>query len=1557
MARLNLKKWKNQETLNARDYVYEREKIIDDIELVKAYELDDLADVVIGLEPEEISGGDVLRYDDGTETWRRSNQLTTHVADTSNPHAVTKTQVGLGNVDNTSDLNKPISTATQDALDTKEPANANIQAHITNTNNPHVVTKTQVGLGNADNTSDLDKPVSTAQQTALNLKVDTSLLGVNNGVATLDEQGKILVAQLPNSVFDSLYFFGVITTNTNLNTLADAAINHATTRSPIGYYWVVTATSAVISADSAVQFGTNFYTQSAFVPAEEGSSISVASHTLEVGDWIVITGLSNEGTSASPYAVSFAVVNNTYELASSSVDGIVRLSNTTTISSSTTGNQVVTQGVLGGLIGTAANTIAAGVHTHVKSDITDFTHTHPISDVVNLQTELDTVGQVANNNTKLGFEALNSVTTGSSNTANGYQALRLNTTGINNTAVGSKALEKNTSILNTAVGSNSLRDNTSGLSNSSIGASALQANTTGGSNNAFGASSLRGNTAGSSNNAIGNDSGRFIANGSTANSTGTNSIFIGESTKALDNGQTNQIVIGHDATGLGSNTVVLGNDSITTTALKGNTNISGNLTVNGSSNIGQVAGVNTKLGFEALNNVTAGDRFSTAVGYFALRNNTTGLNNTAYGVSGLRETTTGSSNTAIGRDAIGENTTGSNNTASGYQAGRYIANGSTANQTSSNSVFIGSDTKALANGQTNQIVIGFNATGKGSNTVQLGNSSVTAGYIGDEKIATQTDLDNKFDQLVFSIYEPIAALNGLTLNEVFDNSNLLKGNSFVTLSGGINITYNNLQLNFDSSTTSFNVVGYSVNYFTLSGNDFYIRFNVDNAPTGAQIQYSFGNGTKYTVQGSYTTPFVFSSLRPNWTRSNRLSFEFWSNNVIGSNQFSQMYILDLTTLGLTSLTQEQLDLYFDLYTKLRPTEVAENTTHTQTESIKTVPVGTLESTVDNFEADGLTLVNSVVNGDFSNGTTDWTAVSTPTVSVSNNILTLSNPDGTANRRIQQSFSTAIGDVWFYYLKAKLNSGDGDLISFFDGAGYSTTNLTSSYSDVFGKTVGATSTTIFFQIGVNANVGEISVDGNAGVFAINMTALGIASYTEAQMLDLVRSGYFDGIANVEKPSVTAVGKNLFDINKPITDYTRTITNTTGTITIDLNANSITTTTNNVTSGWGILYELEPNTQYFINASVSGDAQLRAVNADFTAFLDNGAGLITTNSTGLTNIYFRHPTVGTATFTNIQLELGSTATTYEPYKSSTLTIDTELRSLPNGVRDRVYEQNGEVWLEKRVEERVLQAGDIDSVSPVGSVVQARVLNGVVINGTYNTIDGKTILDGYIETATRNTTAPYDKYIHSETAFGIFNALYVTFPSGTTLAQAQADLAGTVVQYQLATPQLINLTQEGKVDGELAVYENGTIYNTSDTFHADISFDVASNRSAQITGLLESASYQAKQIDTKANKVQEDWIEPTLLNGWVNLGGDFATAGYMKDEFGFVHIKGVIKDGTATADIQLFLLPNGYRPSQNLFLPIISNNTIGAVLIGVGGEVLLRSGNNSFVDLSSISFRVEE
>jgi hypothetical protein len=82
---------------------------------------------------------------------------------------VTKDHVGLANADNTSDADKPVSTAAQTALDLKAPL-----ANPTFTGTVSGVTKSHVGLGNLDNTSDANKPVSTATQTALDAKASLS---------------------------------------------------------------------------------------------------------------------------------------------------------------------------------------------------------------------------------------------------------------------------------------------------------------------------------------------------------------------------------------------------------------------------------------------------------------------------------------------------------------------------------------------------------------------------------------------------------------------------------------------------------------------------------------------------------------------------------------------------------------------------------------------------------------------------------------------------------------------------------------------------------------------------------------------------------------------------------------------------------------------------------------------------------------------------------------------------------------------------------------------------------------------------------------------------------------------------------------------------------------------------------------------------------------------------------------------------------------------------------------------------------------------------------------
>ncbi|SFD94146.1 hypothetical protein [Flavobacterium phragmitis] len=159
---------------------------------------------------------------------------------------------------------------------------------------------------------------------------------------------------------------------------------------------------------------------------------------------------------------------------------------------------------------------------------------------------------------------------------------------------------------------------------------------------------------------------------------------------------------------------------------------------NGKGNVGS----NLSYGDQSLKSITTGSN-NIAVGYSALSSLNTGAVNIGFGHFVLGSLTSGSSNMGIGTSALQGIVDGNNNLGLGFGAGRfYGATGSNANTSTTNCLFIGTGTRPLTNTSTNEIIIGTNTLGNGSNTVTIGNSTTTSNYFTGTVTAANPTLPN-----------------------------------------------------------------------------------------------------------------------------------------------------------------------------------------------------------------------------------------------------------------------------------------------------------------------------------------------------------------------------------------------------------------------------------------------------------------------------------------------------------------------------------------------------------------------------------------------------------------------------------------------------------------------------------------------------------------------------------------------------------------------------------------------------------------------------------------------
>lgn len=577
-----------------------------------------------------------------------------------------KSILSLDQLNNTSDEAKPISIATQAALDTKVSTStlsstlatkvateifsttiatkANISDLVLKApiNSPTFtgmvsgISKEMIGLSNVDNTADTAKPISILTQASLDTKVSTSTFtttvalkenAANKSTAIDLGGGATSDVLFPTQKAVKSYVDGQINsggvTDGGITTikLADLAVTNDKLASGISKSKVGLAN--VENTALSTWRGTNTINTIGTITTGVWSGTTVA---VEKGG----TGLTSAGTNG-----QVLTTTGSGTLTWTFLTGV---SSQTLNTTSRTEPFDLTQET--GLNGSSVNIRAAENLANGSGS---------------LAANLDGIANVG-----VGIRTLNSNTTGTANTALGFETLYSNTVGQFNTGVGTYSLRSNTTgSANSALGSTSLLSNTTGYGNVAIGEWSLLSNTIGNYNTGLGVNTLIKNTTGNSNLAVGSD--------------------------ALKN-----------------NTIASWNTALGVNSLRLNT----------------VGVHNTTAGAGTLELNTSGEN-NTAIGSGALHENISASWNTAVGMHASFKNSTGMNNTSIGGRSIYYNTSGSNNVAMGYNTLSSLTSGS-------NNTAIGSEANVATGAIGNSTVIGANATVSSSNTIQLGNEDIVA---------------------------------------------------------------------------------------------------------------------------------------------------------------------------------------------------------------------------------------------------------------------------------------------------------------------------------------------------------------------------------------------------------------------------------------------------------------------------------------------------------------------------------------------------------------------------------------------------------------------------------------------------------------------------------------------------------------------------------------------------------------------------------------------------------------------------------------------------------------
>jgi hypothetical protein len=474
----------------------------------------------------------------------------------------------------------------------------------------------------------------------------------------------------------------------------------------------------------------------------------------------------------------------------------------------------------------------------------------------------------------------------------------------------------------------------------------------------------------------------------------------------------------------------------------------------------------------------------------------------------------------------------------------------------------------------------------------------------------------------------------------------------------------------------------------------------------------------------------------------------------------------------------------------------------ETASIIDLDTSVIAAGMTKLEIEGVTTVN-LLDDDVAGceSTSGWsTAGCTIAVDSSNELegtnclkLTLTGSSGNADYSILSLLDTSK-----YYLIAghnkNIDASTGLRIEFWSDDGTVQSNYISATSY---NRVGVVIQPSDFDTATSAII-RIRIGGSSsqtGVFdAINLYEISAAEYALGADACMARHPYHRSIKGTLDRRIKCEGKNLFDKAK-VTPNSR------------ISSGSVVSFDGVAVSEYILI---SPSTEYYYtyDSNLHRELAFYDINKNYISNL-TGSSII--NWTSPSNAVYLRITAGMDALDVTQLELGSSATDYEPYKSSKANLPRILHSVPDGTADKWAVKSG-VVTQNISDVYTLQSGDIESVTTGTNVQYCRIdlsaFSGIKTQAA-GAVDGTTLITG-LKGEVQNLDRAGDENTWNTTSAKLY--IQVALGTWADLAAARTALTSTVVTqmvYALATPithefdsNAMNAYKSGRIIQEPAV-----------------------------------------------------------------------------------------------------------------------------------------------------------